>query len=91
MIALLIALFLIGVVAGYLARLLVSGPDPMSFGRTVALGVVGSFVGGTVGSLLFAQRLAVGPAGIGLAVPGAVISLLVYRKAKYGSIMPHRR
>ena len=44
MLGLIIYLFVVGIVAGYLARLLVPGPDPMSFWQTVGLGVVGSFV-----------------------------------------------
>jgi uncharacterized membrane protein YeaQ/YmgE (transglycosylase-associated protein family) len=88
MLGLLIIILIIGIIAGYLARLLVAGPDPMSFGQTVLLGVVGSFIGGTLGSLIFTGRLTLGPGGIAVAVPGAVIALLIYRKIKYGSIMP---
>lgn len=90
MLGFLLAMFLVGIIAGYAARGLVMGPDPLTFWQTVGLGVVGSFVGGTVGSLLFAGELRVGPAGIILAIPGAIVALLVYRKVKYGSIMPHR-
>jgi uncharacterized membrane protein YeaQ/YmgE (transglycosylase-associated protein family) len=90
MLGLLVALFFIGVLAGYLARLLVMGPDPMSFWQTVLLGVVGSFIGGTLGSLLFRGRLVLAPGGLLLAIPGAVIALLIYRRKKYGSIMPDR-
>ncbi len=91
MLGFLIVLLLIGMVAGFLARLFVTGPDPMSFGQTVLLGVAGSFLGGTVGSLIYAQRLALTPAGLGLSIPGAVVALLIYRKRKYGEIMPPRR
>ena len=90
MIAFLLSLVFIGIVAGYLGRLLVSGPDPMSFGQTVLLGIAGSFLGGTVGSLLFLGKLRVGFGSTVLAIPGAVIALLIYRKHKYGSIMPPR-
>ncbi|MDP9067493.1 MAG: GlsB/YeaQ/YmgE family stress response membrane protein [Actinomycetota bacterium] len=90
MLGFLISLFLIGVLAGYLARLFVAGPDPMSFGQTVWLGVAGSFIGGTIGSLLIAKTFAIAPASLGLALPGAVVALLIYRKRKYGEIMPPR-
>ena len=46
MLGLIIYLLVIGVIAGYLARLLVPGPDPMGFWATAALGIIGSFVGG---------------------------------------------
>lgn len=91
MLGFLIVLFVIGVIAGYLARLFVAGPDPMTFGPTVILGVAGSFIGGTVGSLLFMQRLVVAPAGLAFAIPGSVVALLIYRKRKYGQIMPTHR
>lgn len=87
----LIVLLVIGVIAGYLARLFVAGPDPMSFGHTVLLGVAGSFLGGTAGSLLLAHRLVIAPAGVAFAIPGSVVALLIYRKHKYGEIMPPRR
>jgi uncharacterized membrane protein YeaQ/YmgE (transglycosylase-associated protein family) len=90
MIGLLIVLVVLGAVAGYLGRFLVAGPDPMGFWQTTLLGMVGSFVGGTIGSLLFHGRLVVAPGGILLAIPGTVIALLVYRKMKYGAIMPNR-
>jgi len=79
MIGFLISLFLVGIIAGFLARLLVPGRDPMSFGMTVLLGVVGSFVGGFLGSLLFEQTLALRPTGIIGSIIGAVIALLIYR------------
>jgi uncharacterized membrane protein YeaQ/YmgE (transglycosylase-associated protein family) len=76
-----IALFLIGIVAGYLARLLVPGPDPMTFWQTVLLGIVGSFVGGFLGYLIFNVDLEDGvlqPAGIIGSVLGAILALVVY-------------
>lgn len=90
MIGFLISLFIVGIIAGYLGRLLVMGPDPMSFWETVLLGIAGSFVGGTLGVLIFAQRFVITPAGIVFAVPGAVVALLIYRKIKFGTISPRR-
>jgi uncharacterized membrane protein YeaQ/YmgE (transglycosylase-associated protein family) len=87
----LLAIIFIGAVSGFVGRLLVAGPDPMGFWRTTLLGVAGSFVGGSIGSLLFAGRLVVGPAGLLLGIPGTVIALLIYRKVKFGTIMPPRR
>ena len=40
-------LLMIGPVAGFVARALVPGPDPMSIPQTILLGIVGSFVGGS--------------------------------------------
>lgn len=74
----LISLFLVGIIAGFLARLLVPGRDPMSFGMTVLLGVVGSFVGGFLGSLLFGQTFALRPTGLIGSIIGAIMALLIY-------------
>jgi uncharacterized membrane protein YeaQ/YmgE (transglycosylase-associated protein family) len=82
MLGLIIYLFVIGIVAGYLARLLVPGPDPMSFLQTVALGVVGSLVGGLLGYLIFNEDLdqgALQASGIVGSIIGAVIALLIWR------------
>lgn len=82
MLGLLLSLLVIGIIAGFLARLIVPGRDPMSFWETVALGVVGSFIGGFLGSLLFEGELALRGAGIVGSIVGAVIALLVYRSVR---------
>ena len=77
-----IVLLIVGFLAGALARLLVPGPDPMSLAGTWLLGVVGSFVGGFLGYVLFGADIedgAVQVGGILGSVVGAVIVLLVYR------------
>jgi uncharacterized membrane protein YeaQ/YmgE (transglycosylase-associated protein family) len=85
MITFLLYLLLVGIVAGYLARLLVPGPDPMSFGATLLLGIAGSFLGGVVGALLFSGRLVLAPGGIIASVIGAIIALVVYRATRAGA------
>jgi uncharacterized membrane protein YeaQ/YmgE (transglycosylase-associated protein family) len=76
-----IIMILIGIVAGYLARLLVPGRDPMSFLQTVLLGVVGSFIGGFLGYVLFNKDIGEGAlqaSGVVGSIIGAVIALLIY-------------
>ncbi|HWH32368.1 MAG TPA: GlsB/YeaQ/YmgE family stress response membrane protein [Egibacteraceae bacterium] len=82
MLGLLLSLLVIGIIAGFLARLIVPGRDPMSFWETVALGVVGSFVGGFLGALLFRGELELGATGILGSIIGAVIALLIYRSVR---------
>lgn len=81
MLGFIIGLFVVGLIAGFLARLLVPGRDPMSFFATVILGIVGSFVGGFLGWALFGKDLDEGapqPAGIIGSILGAIIVLLIY-------------
>jgi uncharacterized membrane protein YeaQ/YmgE (transglycosylase-associated protein family) len=77
-----IVLLVVGFLAGALARLLVPGPDPMSLGATWLLGVLGSFLGGFLGYVLFGADTddgVVQVSGIIGSVIGAVILLLIYR------------
>ena len=84
MIGFIIGMILIGLIAGALARLLVPGPDPMGVLATMAVGIVGSFVGGFLGYVLFGHDVTEGalqPSGIIGSIIGAVIVVLVYRAA----------
>jgi uncharacterized membrane protein YeaQ/YmgE (transglycosylase-associated protein family) len=77
-----IVLLIVGFIAGALARLLVPGPDPMSLFGTWLLGVVGSFVGGFLGYLIFGADIDDGPVQVGGVIGsilGAIIVLLVWR------------
>jgi uncharacterized membrane protein YeaQ/YmgE (transglycosylase-associated protein family) len=80
-------LLFIGVIAGYLARLLVKGSDPMTWWQTILLGIVGSFIGGFGGYLLFGWDEDEGwfqPSGLICSIIGAVVALLLWR-------LTHRR
>ena len=82
MLGLIITLLIVGLIAGALARLLVPGRDPMGIGGTILLGIVGSFIGGFLGYVLFHHDANGGflqPAGLLGSVIGAVIALLIYR------------
>jgi uncharacterized membrane protein YeaQ/YmgE (transglycosylase-associated protein family) len=83
-----IGLIVIGLIAGLLARLLVPGPDPMGLLGTLVLGIVGSFVGGFLGYLIFGKDIEEGAfqaSGIIGSIIGAVVVLLLYRLATRGS------
>ncbi len=82
MLGFILYLLLIGLIAGFLARLLVPGPDPMSVGGTILLGIVGSFVGGFLFYALFnadADEGAFQASGIIGSILGAIVVLLLYR------------
>jgi uncharacterized membrane protein YeaQ/YmgE (transglycosylase-associated protein family) len=81
-ITLIIYLIVIGAIAGFIARAVVPGRDPMSIGQTILLGVVGSFIGGFLGFFLFGHDIEDGAfqaSGILGSIIGAIIALLVYR------------
>ena len=81
MLGLVISIIVIGLVAGALARLVVPGRQDISILMTIVLGVVGSFVGGFLGYLIFhkdAQDGFLQPSGIVGAFIGAVIVLLLW-------------
>ena len=82
MLGFVIVLLLVGLVAGFLARAIVPGPDPMGAVGTIVLGIVGSFIGGFLGYALFhkdSSQGALQPAGLIGSLIGAVIALLIYR------------
>lgn len=84
MLGFVITMIIVGAIAGFLARLIVPGRDPMGVVATIVLGIVGSFIGGFLGWLLFGKDAAAGalqPSGLLGSIIGAVIALLVYRAA----------
>jgi uncharacterized membrane protein YeaQ/YmgE (transglycosylase-associated protein family) len=74
-------MLLLGLVAGFIARAVVPGDDSMGIGATIALGIVGSFVGGFLANALFqpGDQEGFGPAGIIGSILGAIVVLLVVR------------
>jgi uncharacterized membrane protein YeaQ/YmgE (transglycosylase-associated protein family) len=83
MVGLIISIIIVGLIAGALARLIVPGRQHLSIGMTIVLGIVGSFIGGFLGYLLFQHNAQGGffqPAGIIGSVIGATIALLVWSR-----------
>ena len=76
-----IGAIILGIVAGFLGRLLMPGKDPMGFFATVLLGLAGS----VVGFLIFTELLGIGDneifdlGGLIGAVIGVMILLGIYR------------
>jgi uncharacterized membrane protein YeaQ/YmgE (transglycosylase-associated protein family) len=75
-----IGLIIIGAIAGVIARWVVPGPDPMGWVGTIVLGIIGSFVGGFLASLIFGGQFALTASGIIGSIIGAIIVLLIWRQ-----------
>ncbi|CAN5885029.1 GlsB/YeaQ/YmgE family stress response membrane protein [soil metagenome] len=80
----LLVFLIVGLIAGFLARLLVPGRDPMGLVATLVLGIVGSFVGGMIFSLFSDDRNFLDFTTTGLigSIIGAIVALLIYRQMK---------
>jgi len=83
MLGLIVSLLIVGLIAGAIARLVVPGKQNLSILGTMVIGIVGSFVGGFLGYLLFRSDAQDGffqPAGIIGSIIGAIIVLLLWIK-----------
>jgi uncharacterized membrane protein YeaQ/YmgE (transglycosylase-associated protein family) len=83
MLGLIVSLLVVGLIAGAVARLVIPGKQNLSILATIGIGVVGSFVGGFLGYLLFRSDRADGffqPSGIIGSIIGAIIVLLLWLK-----------
>jgi uncharacterized membrane protein YeaQ/YmgE (transglycosylase-associated protein family) len=73
-----IGLLVSGLIVGALGRLAIPGPNPMTIGMTILVGIGGSLIGGLVGGLLFGR-----PGGLVLSVLGAALIVwLMQRNTK---------
>ncbi|MEP6925078.1 MAG: GlsB/YeaQ/YmgE family stress response membrane protein [Pyrinomonadaceae bacterium] len=82
-----------GLIAGFIAKAVMPGPDTNSTIITIVLGIVGALVGGFIGRAMFGSGAAADTTGMGfsiwgllLAVVGAVVVLAIYRLATGRSI-----
>ena len=74
-----ISMIVVGFIVGVLARFFYPGAVALGFWATVILGIVGSFVGGAIGFLLW--RSPDGkfrPAGFFMSIIGALVALYGY-------------
>ena len=72
-----ISMIVVGLIAGLIARAIMPGPDPMGWIATIVLGIVGSFVGGFLASMLFGHNATAAvfePTGIVGSIIGALSS-----------------
>ncbi len=92
MVGFIVFLLVIGLIAGFLARALVPGRDPMGVAGTIVLGIVGSLIGGFLGYVIFhkdGQDGAFQAAGLLGSIIGAVVALLIYRAINGRRVVTH--
>ena len=79
-IASLIAFVLLGVIAGYLGRLVMPGGQQTGLLATVALGMAGAVLGGVLGSLISGEGLQLGTAGLLGSILGVLAALVAIER-----------
>ena len=79
----LVLLAVSGLIVGALGRLALPGPDPMSIGMTILIGLAGSFIGGLFVLLVTGGRSA---GGIVVSVAGATLIVYLMRRRRGGSL-----
>ena len=74
---------LMGLIVGLIAKFIMPGKDPGGFIITILLGIAGAFFGGYIGSVLGLGAVTGFNFGsLLLAVGGAVLLLIIYRRIK---------
>jgi uncharacterized membrane protein YeaQ/YmgE (transglycosylase-associated protein family) len=76
----LIFLFIIGLIVGGLARLLLPGPDPMGIGMTALVGVSGTLVAGLFSWYVLHRH----GGGLVLSVLFSMLLVWLYRRSQTG-------
>ncbi len=75
---LLLAILVIGLAAGWIADVVLNRRmRPPSWGRVLVFGIVGSFIGGLLISLLAGDGLELRPSGLIGSAVGAIIAMLI--------------
>ena len=76
----LLGLLLLGLIAGGIARMFVRSPQRLGCLGTALLGIVGSYAGGSLGSILFHDTFDLRKAGTFVgAVAGSIVVLALWR------------
>ncbi len=72
---------LVGIIVGALGRLAIPGPNPMSIGMTILVGIGGAIVGGLI-------AYALGAPGLGFILAIVAAAGIVYLMQRRGGVRP---
>jgi uncharacterized membrane protein YeaQ/YmgE (transglycosylase-associated protein family) len=82
---LIISLVITGLIVGALGRLAIPGPNPMSIGKTILVGLGGAIIGGIVGRVISANSPGV---WIVLEVLAAAGIVYLMQRNEHGKVTP---
>lgn len=83
MLVFLLWLALAGLIVGALGRLVLPGPDPMTIGMTILIGIGGSLIAGFIANAIWGRRY--GP-GLLLSVACAAILVWLVRRSRMRAV-----
>jgi uncharacterized membrane protein YeaQ/YmgE (transglycosylase-associated protein family) len=78
---------LLGLIVGFLAKLVMPGRDPGGVIITILLGIAGALLGGFIGNAMgFGDVNGINMGSILIATLGAILLLLIYRLTRRGRV-----
>ncbi len=82
---LILAILVIGIAAGWVAELVVNRGQKVNWTEALVVGVVGSFVGGLLASLIAGDGFDIRMSGLIGSIVGAIIVLAIWRLIRRGN------
>ena len=81
---LILAILVIGIAAGWVAELIFSGGEKVNWTEALVVGLIGSFVGGLLASLIAGDGFNIRWSGLIGSIVGAIIVLGIWRFIRRG-------
>ena len=88
---LILAIIGLGMLAGWLAQLVVPTHRRINWTEALIVGLIGSFVGGMLLSLIFGDGIKIRPSGIIGSIIGAIIVQLIWRAVRKPPAKPQTK
>jgi uncharacterized membrane protein YeaQ/YmgE (transglycosylase-associated protein family) len=82
---LILAILVIGIAAGWVAELVVNRGQKVNWTEALVVGLVGSFVGGLLASLIAGDGFDIRMSGLIGSIVGAIIVLAIWRLIRRGN------